>query len=103
MPWFDGCAVDSAGEDKPTPDDFNADDRRLTCRLQIGTPEFPLAIRIEYIGKPRRSFQTGVPTDATNPAMHPSTLVAARHKLSPRFDHHAHANSIVEVCVRGDR
>ncbi|QDV46840.1 hypothetical protein Enr13x_67490 [Stieleria neptunia] len=50
MPSFDWYAVDSAGEGKPTPDDFNADDRRLTCRLQIGTLKFPLAILIEYIG-----------------------------------------------------
>ncbi|MCS7468334.1 hypothetical protein NZK35_16910 [Stieleria sp. ICT_E10.1] len=45
--------------------------------------KFPSAIPIEYIGSPRRWFQTGVPTDATNPAMHPSTLVVARYELFP--------------------
>ncbi|QDV47294.1 hypothetical protein Enr13x_72030 [Stieleria neptunia] len=103
MSRFDGCAVDSADKDNPTPVDFNADNRRLSSRLEIGTLEFPMAILIEYIGKPRQSFQTGVPTDATNPAMHPSTLVVAIHKLSPHPDHHAHANSIVKARVRGDR
>ncbi len=32
----------------------SAENRRLPCRLEIALPEFPVAIRIRYIGRPRR-------------------------------------------------
>ena len=94
--------MDSADEDKPTRVDFSTDDRRLMCRLEIRMPEFPLAIRIEYIGKLRRCVNWRAdrrhePGDAPQHARRRDT------QISPHCDHHAHANRIVKVRVRGDR
>ncbi|WP_145390897.1 hypothetical protein [Stieleria neptunia] len=54
MSRFDRCAVDSAEEDKPTPVDANADNRRQSCRPVDSDSRFPTVIPIEYIGKQRR-------------------------------------------------
>ncbi|PAY19898.1 hypothetical protein CKO51_08670 [Rhodopirellula sp. SM50] len=45
MSRFDRYAVDSAEEDKPTPVDPNADNRRLKCRPLIGILNFPWRFR----------------------------------------------------------
>ncbi|MDV6034721.1 MAG: hypothetical protein F9B45_32440 [Phycisphaera sp. RhM] len=68
--WFDWCAVDSAEEDNPTPVYSDAEDRRLTWRLLIGTPEFPLAVSFGYTVKPRRWFQLSPFVNSTNQPLH---------------------------------
>ena len=122
MSRFDWCAVDSAGEDNPTPVDFNADNQRPQRRTQSSafpplsprSPRLRVSILPATLSFPRRfrssTFAISDPgsdwrlrADARTIRCTPSSLIVAIDKLLPVFNDRSFAHTEPLFRERGDR